>query len=160
MQHFEQHPELNSGQHQKWMQDALLLANRAQQLGEVPVGAVLVQGDELIAEGWNQPIASHDATAHAEIQAIRKAGALLQNYRLPDTTLYITLEPCAMCAGAIVHARIKTVVYAADDPKTGAAKSVFSLLDTEQLNHRCEVISGVCADQSSLLLKQFFASRR
>lgn len=147
-------------QHEKWMQHAFTLAKRAEQLGEVPVGAVLVQNDELIAEGWNQPIASHDATAHAEIQAIRKAGLLVQNYRLSDTTLYVTLEPCAMCAGAIVHARIKTVVYAADDPRTGAAKSVFQLLDNPRLNHRCDVISGICAEQSSQMLKAFFAKRR
>ena len=155
-----QQSEQYLAQHEKWMQHALMLANRAKQLGEVPVGAVLIMGEELIAEGWNQPIASHDATAHAEIQAIRKAGALMQNYRLPDTTLYISLEPCAMCAGAIVQARIKTVVYAAADPRTGAAKSVFSLLDNEHLNHRCEIVSGVCAEQSSQLLKQFFAKKR
>ena len=142
------------------MLHALKMAERAEQLGEVPVGAVLVHNDEMVAEGWNQPIASHDVTAHAEIQAIRKAGALLQNYRLPGTTLYVTLEPCAMCAGAIVHARIKTVVYAADDPRTGAAKSVFSLLDSKQLNHRCEVVSGVYAEQSAELLKNFFAKKR
>ncbi|MDH5517353.1 MAG: tRNA adenosine(34) deaminase TadA [Gammaproteobacteria bacterium] len=143
-----------------WMQHALKLAEYAEQNGEVPVGAVIVQNDKLIAEGWNQPISSHDATAHAEIVALRKAGDTLSNYRLPDTTLYVTLEPCVMCIGALIHARVSRVVYAATEPKTGAVESAFKLCESDRHNHRIEIVGGVLAQQSSELLKRFFKRRR
>jgi len=147
-------------EHFKWMQEALSLARYAEKSGEVPVGAVIVCKGELIGKGWNQPIHSHDPTSHAEIQAIRAACRNQENYRLADSTLYVTLEPCAMCAGAIVHARIDRVVYAAHDPRTGAASSVFQLLDNSNLNHQCEIISGIYAEESSLMLKHFFRKKR
>jgi len=143
-----------------WMRHALQLADRAQRCGEVPVGAVLVMGDTLIAEGWNCPIATHDPTAHAEIQALRAAGPRLGNYRLLDTTLYVTLEPCVMCMGAIGHARVKRVVYGATDPKRGAAGSVLQLADAEFLNHRIEVTGGVLGDECGNQLRAFFKARR
>lgn len=145
---------------EKWMAHALSLAKRAEAEGEVPVGAVIVKDDQIIGEGWNQPITSSDPTSHAEIQAIRSACAHLNNYRIPDTTLYISLEPCIMCAGAIVHARIKRVVFAASEPKTGAAGSCLDIFNVEQLNHKVIVEQGVLAEQSSELLKQFFRLRR
>lgn len=145
---------------EKWMSHALALAAKAEAEGEVPVGAVLVKGDQIIGEGWNQPIATNDTTAHAEIQAIRNACEKLDNYRLPDTTLYISLEPCVMCAGAIVHARIGRVVYAANEPKTGAAGSCLDVFAIEQLNHKVDVEHGLLAEQSSDLLKRFFKLRR
>ena len=123
-----------------FMQTALQLAEKAETVGEVPVGAVLVLDDKIVGEGWNQPIGSHDPTAHAEIMAIRDAANRLDNYRLPDTTLYVTLEPCPMCAGAIVHARIKHVVFAATDPRSGAAGSVFDLLPSDL----CLLTSVIC----------------
>ena len=143
-----------------WMARALSLAKRAEQQGEVPVGAVLVLDDQLIGEGWNQPISTSDPTAHAEIQALRAACQKLDNYRLPDATLYISLEPCVMCAGAIVHARIKRVVFATKEPKTGAAGSCFDIFNTPQLNHRVACDHGVLADESSALLRNFFRARR
>ena len=143
-----------------WMRHALQLADRAQQCGEVPVGAVLVMGDTLIAEGWNCPIATHDPTAHAEIQALRAAGPRLGNYRLLDTTLYVTLEPCVMCMGAISHARVKRVVYGATDPKRGAAGSVLQLADAEFLNHRIEITGGILGDECGNQLRAFFKARR
>ncbi len=143
-----------------WMRHALLLAHRAAAEGEVPVGAVIVKDGELIAEGWNRPIGNHDPSAHAEMQAMREAGKRLQNYRLNGTTLYVTLEPCPMCAGAMVHARIGRVVFGAADPRTGAAGSVYNLLQTEQLNHRCEVTAGVLATECGQLLRNFFRARR
>ena len=146
--------------HQKWMLKALELAQQAQNSGEVPVGAIVVSNNELIGQGWNQPIKLHDPSAHAEIQAIRDACQQQENYRLSNATLYVTLEPCAMCAGAIVHARLDSVVFAAHDPRTGAASSVFQLLDNKALNHQCEVISGVYADESATMLKAFFRARR
>ena len=143
-----------------WMQQALARASHAETLGEVPVGAVLVLDNQIIGEGWNQPIGLHDPTAHAEIQALRQAAALLQNYRLPNTTLYVTLEPCIMCAGAMVHARIRRVVIGASDPKTGAAGSVFNCLGDPALNHKVSVETGIlqaiCGDQ----LRAFFQKRR
>jgi len=143
-----------------WMRHALTLALRAAREGEVPVGAVLVKEGRLIAEGWNRPIGHHDPTAHAEIQALRAAGRVMENYRLQGTTLYVTLEPCPMCAGAIVHARVKRVVFAAADPRTGAAGSVFNLLQSGELNHRCEIEGGVLADESGKLLRGFFRAKR
>lgn len=143
-----------------WMREALSLAARAEAEGEVPVGAVLVIDGECVGRGWNRPIAAHDASAHAEINALRDAGTRVGNYRLPGSTLYVTLEPCVMCAGAIVHARIARVVYAAADPKTGAAGSVFDTLVSERHNHIVQVESGVLADESSQILRAFFRSRR
>jgi tRNA(adenine34) deaminase len=143
-----------------WMRHALELATLAAREGEVPVGAVIVRDGELIAEGWNRPIGHHDPTAHAEIQALRAAGRALQNYRLNGTTLYVTLEPCPMCAGAIVHARVQRVVFAAVDPRTGAAGSIYNILQSNELNHRCEVEGGVLAAQSGALLREFFRMRR
>lgn len=137
------------------------LAERAAEAGEVPVGAVLVKDGVVIGEGWNQPISAHDATAHAEIMALRSAGINEQNYRLPGTTLYVTLEPCPMCAGAIVHARVSHVVYGAADPRSGAAGSVFDLLPSDnRFNHRTSVEGGVMAQQCGDLLREFFRARR
>lgn len=143
-----------------WMRRALELAGEAAAAGEVPVGAVLVLGDEPVGEGRNGPIGGHDATAHAEIQAIRQAGRRLGNYRLLDTTLYVTLEPCVMCVGAIVHARIGRVVYGASDPKTGAVESVFELLTSDRHNHRPVVTGGVLAEACGERLREFFRERR
>lgn len=143
-----------------WMRRAIELAERAQAAGEVPVGALVVKGDALLGEGWNCPIATHDPTAHAEVVALRQAGLELANYRLVETTLYVTLEPCAMCMTAIVHARVKRLVYGATDPKRGAAGSVLQLGDAEFLNHRVEVASGVLAHECSALLREFFRRRR
>jgi tRNA(adenine34) deaminase len=143
-----------------WMRRALALADRAANEGEVPVGAVIVRDDKLVSEGWNQPIIGHDPTAHAEIIALRAAGNAESNYRLPGATLYVTLEPCVMCVGAITHARIKKVVYGADDPRAGAAGSAFSLLGSDQFNHTPEVQSGVLADECGKILKKFFKARR
>jgi tRNA(adenine34) deaminase len=142
------------------MQHALGLARKAEQEGEVPVGAVLIQEDEIIGEGWNQPVTRNDPTAHAEIMALRAAGRQQQNYRLPDTTLYVTLEPCQMCAGAIVHARVKRLVFGAYDPKTGAAGTVVNAFEGEHLNHKVEVEGGICKDMCSKSLSDFFKKRR
>ena len=149
-----------TGNDEFWMRRALQLAERARAEGEVPVGAVLVSGDDCIGEGWNKPVSSHDPSAHAEITALRTGAAQLRNYRLPGTTLYVTLEPCAMCAGAIVLARIKRLVYAAADPKTGAAGSVFNILQTSCLNHRVELTGGILEQEAASLLQTFFRGRR
>ena len=143
-----------------FMQLALAQATAAAQSGEVPVGAVIVQGDKVIATGRNSPIAGHDPTAHAEIIALRAAAKSLGNYRLPDCTLYVTLEPCAMCSGAMLHARLKRVVFGALDAKTGAAGSVINLFDQPQLNHQTALQGGVLADECAALLKSFFSQRR
>lgn len=143
-----------------WMRHALSLAHKAAELGEVPVGAVLVRDDQLLSEGWNQPIMQHDPTAHAEIMAIRRAAQQVENYRLPGTTLYITIEPCSMCAGAIIHARISRVVFGASEPRAGAAGSVINLLQNEQFNHQTELTSGVLAEECGQVLKDFFSVRR
>jgi tRNA(adenine34) deaminase len=143
------------------MRRALELARHAEVSdGEVPVGALVVIDGEIVGEGWNRNITLDDPTAHAEVQALRDAGRRRGNYRLPGATLYVTLEPCAMCAGAIVHARVARVVYGATDPKTGAAGSVFDVLQHERHNHRVEVTRGVLADECGDLLRQFFRSRR
>lgn len=142
------------------MQYAFNLAKQAEAEGEVPVGAVLIQDNELIAEGWNQPIGHSDPTAHAEIQTLRAASQRLENYRLPGTTLYVTLEPCPMCAGAIVHARVDRVVFGAFDPRAGAAGSIFNLLQAQELNHCCEITPGVLSEQCADLLRGFFRARR
>lgn len=143
-----------------WMRRALSLAARAEAEGEVPVGAVLVLGDEVIGEGWNRPIGAHDPTAHAEIQALRAAAQAVANYRLCDSTLYVTLEPCTMCAGAMIHARVKRLVFGAFDAKTGAAGSCFPVLTSDQHNHRVECYGGVLADECSEQLSAFFRRRR
>lgn len=145
-----------------WMQHALRLAERADEAdGEVPVGAVIVDAEgQLLAEGANRVIADSDPSAHAEIVALRAVGRRLGNYRLPGTTLYVTLEPCAMCAMAMVHARVARVVYAARDPKTGAAGSVFDLLAAPQHNHRIEVAEGVLAEEASRMLSNYFRRKR
>lgn len=143
-----------------WMQEALILARKAGATGEIPVGAVVVKDGTIVGRGWNHPIMAHDPTAHAEIVALRAAAQALGNYRLTDTTLYVTLEPCAMCAGAMVHARVKRLVYGASDPRAGAAGSVFNLIQAAVLNHRLEMLGGVLADESSELLKGFFTLRR
>ena len=144
----------------KWMQRAFELAQQAKEHDEVPVGAVIVYEDKIIGEGWNQPISSHDPTAHAEIIALRDAGKRIANYRLPNTTMYVTLEPCAMCAGAIVHARLAKLVYAIDDPKTGACGSVFNLLQTEALNHKVESQKGLMEKECRALIQGFFKQKR
>ena len=142
------------------MRLAIKLAKRAEDEGEVPVGAIIVRDDKLVSEGWNQPIENHDPTAHAEIMALRAAGKTESNYRLPGATLYVTLEPCVMCVGAITHARINRVVYGADDPRAGAAGSAFSLLGSDLFNHSLEIQGGVLADECSEILKDFFKARR
>jgi len=142
------------------MQRALELAALAEQQGEVPVGAILVYNDAIIGEGYNQVITLNDPSAHAEAQAIRAAGQALQNYRLIDTTLYVTLEPCAMCAGLITHARIKTLVYGATDPRTGATGSAIEVINHPTMNHKVEVIGGILAQDSATLLRNFFRQRR
>jgi len=144
----------------KWMQHAYELAKKAGAQDEVPVGAVIVFEDKIIGEGWNQPISSDDPTAHAAIMALRDAGGEIGNYRLPDATIYVTLEPCSMCAGAIIHARLAKLVYAADDPKTGACGSVFNLLQTEELNHKVEIEKGIMEEECRSLIQSFFKEKR
>jgi tRNA(adenine34) deaminase len=145
---------------ENWMRHALSLAMRAEQAGEVPVGAVIVADDQLLGEGWNQPIAANDPSAHAEIVAMRVAAAKLGNYRMPEATLYVTLEPCPMCAGAIIHARLLRVVFGATDPKSGAGGSVFDLLVSPVLNHRVMLTRGVLSQDCATLLTDFFRHRR
>lgn len=144
----------------QWMEHAIKLAKHAESIDEVPVGAVLVKDNQLIAEGWNQPITGNDPTAHAEVMALRAAAQILNNYRLVDTTLYITLEPCAMCAGALIHARVKRVVFGAGDPRTGAAGSVFNILNSTELNHVIDIQQGVLQQECSTLLTNFFRNKR
>ena len=145
---------------QDFMLLALEQARHAWALGEVPVGAVVVKDGEVIAAGFNQPIGRHDPTAHAEIVALRAAAGQLGNYRLPGCELYVTLEPCAMCSGAMMHARLARVVYGAVDPKTGACGSILNLFEQEKLNHHTEVVGGVLAGEAGAMLKAFFAERR
>jgi tRNA(adenine34) deaminase len=142
------------------MEEALRAAQRALEAGEIPVGAVVVCAGKIVGRGWNRNIGDSDPTAHAEMVALRAAGASVGNHRLGDCELFATIEPCAMCAGALVHARIKRLVYGADDPKAGGVRSVMELLDHPQLNHRVEVRSGVLAGRSAELLQTFFKSRR
>lgn len=144
----------------KWMQCAFDLAQQAMEQGEVPVGAVIVYENEIIAEGYNQPISTNDPTAHAEIVALRQAGQTLNNYRFPGAVMYVTLEPCAMCAGALVHARIEKLYYAAHDPKTGACGSVFNLLQANELNHQVEIEQGIMEEECRTLLQSFFKEKR
>ncbi len=145
---------------QKWMEPAFELAQKAKEQGEVPVGAVIVHENKIIGEGWNQPISSNDPTSHAEIVALRQAGLALSNYRLPGAVMYVTLEPCAMCAGALVHARLAKLIYAVDDPKTGACGSVFNLLQTNELNHKVEIEKGVMEEECRSLIQAFFKEKR
>jgi tRNA(adenine34) deaminase len=144
----------------EFMNMALMQAHLARDAGEVPVGAVLVANQQVIAAGHNQPIGQHDPSAHAEIVTLKAAGAALSNYRLPETTLYVTLEPCMMCCGAIMHARVSRLVYGASDAKTGCVHSVMKLFDNAQLNHHTMVEGGVLADECAQVLKDFFKDRR
>jgi len=143
-----------------WMRHALTLADKAESIGEVPVGACVVLNGELIGEGFNTPITDNDPSAHAELRAVKEAAAAVQNYRLIDATLYVTLEPCSMCAGMLVHARVKRVVFGAKDAKTGAAGSVMNLLQHPALNHQLEIVSGVLAEECANKLSDFFRKRR
>jgi tRNA(adenine34) deaminase len=143
-----------------FMRRALALAREAEAAGEVPVGAVIVREGAIVAEGWNQPIRAHDPSAHAEMIALRAAGQALGTYRLTDTTLYVTLEPCAMCAGAMVHARVRRLVFGAADPRAGAAGTVFNIVQHAALNHRIECSAGVLAEECGALLREFFSARR
>ena len=144
----------------QWMQRAVELAKKAEAQDEVPVGAVIVLDNQIIGEGWNQPISSDDPTAHAEIMALRDAGEKIGNYRLPNVSIYVTLEPCIMCAGAIIHARLSRLVYAVDDPKTGACGSVFNLLQTDELNHKVDIEKGVMEEECQSLIRSFFNQKR
>jgi tRNA(adenine34) deaminase len=143
-----------------YMRQAIDQAHNAWALGEVPVGALVVRDGLVIATGFNQPIGTHDPTAHAEIMALRAAATMLGNYRLPGCELFVTLEPCAMCAGAMLHARLARVVYGAADPKTGACGSVVDLFASAQLNHQTQIAGGVLGEQCSAMLKDFFSERR
>ncbi|RDV24417.1 tRNA adenosine(34) deaminase TadA [Alteromonas aestuariivivens] len=143
-----------------WMMQALELAQRAEAMNEVPVGALVIAGGEIIGQGWNTPITDHDPSAHAEMNALRDAAKVRRNYRVVDATLYVTLEPCPMCAGLLVHARIKRVVFGAYDLKTGAAGSVMQLLQHPELNHQVEVQGGVLADRCGEVISGFFQRRR
>ncbi len=143
-----------------YMRRALQLAEQAAQLGEVPVGAVVVYRGEIIGEGSNRPIRSHDPSAHAEIVSLRAAGIAVGNYRLPQSTLYVTLEPCAMCAAAIIHARVERLVFGTDDPKAGAVHSLYDLISNPRLNHRVEWSGGVLQEECAEQLRHFFQQRR
>jgi tRNA(adenine34) deaminase len=144
----------------EWMQRALALADKAAAAGEVPVGAVLVRDGEELGSGWNTPVGSNDPTAHAEVMALRAAAAAASNYRLPGSTLYATMEPCPMCAGAIVQARVARVVYAARDERWGAVESVFEILGSRRLNHHVDCEGGLLAEESARRLRSFFDARR
>lgn len=152
--------EVVAAQDERWMREAVVIARAAAARGEVPVGAIVVRDNAIIGRGGNQPIAADDPTAHAEIVALRQAAGLVGNYRLPHCSLYVTLEPCVMCAGAIMHARIARVVFGAHDPKTGACGSVVDLFSERRLNHHATITSGVLADECATLLSSFFAERR
>lgn len=147
-------------QDEHWMQAALELAEHAAELGEVPVGALVVLDGEVIGEGWNYPISGHDPTGHAEMMALRAAAKKVENYRLVDADLYVTIEPCTMCAGAIVHARIRRVIYGATEPKSGAVCSNGQVFDQPWMNHRVEHVGGVLADRCSERISRFFQQRR
>jgi tRNA(adenine34) deaminase len=143
-----------------WMQRAISLARRAEAIGEVPVGALVVRDGKLLGEGWNRPISAHDPTAHAEILALRAAAAAVEDYRLGGATLYVTLEPCPMCAAALAHARIARLVFGAWDPRQGAAGSAFNLVASDAMNHRVDALGGVLSAECGALLRGFFAGRR
>lgn len=146
--------------HEHWMAQALALAEQAAGRGEVPVGALVVRDGVVLGRGWNQPISAHDPTAHAEIMALREAAKAVGNYRLTGATLYVTIEPCTMCFGALMHARIATLVYGASEPRAGVCESQLQLPEAGFYNHRIEVHGGVCADEAGALLKDFFRARR
>lgn len=152
--------EQQQQQDETWMRYAMNLAARGEVAGEVPVGAVVVKNNQVIGEGWNQPISSHDPTAHAEVVAIRMAAQALDNYRLPGCTLYVTLEPCTMCVGALVHSRIDRLVYGTTEPKAGAVESQARLLESHYFNHRINYQSAILADECQHQLSHFFAQRR
>src|ERR1700756_5032501 len=158
----DQRPATNDGLRtdELWMEEALRCAQRALEMNEVPVGAIVVCGGKIVSRGWNRNITDSDPTAHAEIVALREAGATVGNHRLSDCSLFVTIEPCPMCAGALVHARIKRLVYGADDPKAGAVHSVMQVLNHPQLNHRMEVKGGVLAGRCAEMLQRFFRERR
>jgi tRNA(adenine34) deaminase len=143
-----------------WMEEALRAAQRALELGEVPVGAVIVHDGRIVGRGWNRNIADNDPSAHAEVLALRVAGATLGNHRLGNCDMFVTIEPCAMCAGAMVQARINRLVYGADDPKAGAVQSVMRVINDPHLNHKIEIVSGVLAGRCAELLQRFFRERR
>ena len=145
---------------ERWMRDALVLARQAGEAGEVPVGAIMVRAGEVLGRGFNQPIRTCDATAHAEIVALRDASQFCNNYRLPGTTLYVTIEPCTMCLGAMIHARVERLVFGAPEPRAGAVVSQAALIDAGHFNHRLSFTQGVLADECSTLLQDFFRSRR
>ena len=154
---------MNDEQHaldQFWMQRALELASLAEQQGEVPIGAIVVKDEQVIGEGYNAPISLHDPSGHAEIIALRQAAQRLGNYRLLNCTLYVTVEPCLMCVGAMIHARIKALVYGAPEPKTGAVSSAFEILNSPKHNHQVQIRQGVLAEQCAAVLKNFFQARR
>lgn len=143
-----------------WMKRALDLARHAAEEGEVPIGCVVVEGDDIIGEGWNQPVSTRDPTAHAEVIALRSAATLVNNYRLPGADLYVTLEPCVMCTGAIIHARISRLIFGARDPRGGAAGSVFDIPGTGRVNHAVAVTAGVLEQECATILQEFFRARR
>lgn len=145
---------------ERWMREALVLARQAGEAGEVPVGAIMVRAGEVLGRGFNQPIRTCDATAHAEIVALRDASQFCNNYRLPGTTLYVTIEPCTMCLGAMIHARVERLVFGAPEPRAGAVVSQAALIDAGHFNHRLSFTQGVLADECSTLLQDFFRSRR
>ena len=157
-------PELTSAiertSDELWMEEALRSAQRALEIGEVPVGAVVVHEGRIVGRGWNRNLADHDPTAHAEVVALREAGQNLGNHRLGECDLFATIEPCAMCVGALIHARIRRLVYGADDPKAGAVHSVIAVINHPSLNHRMEVRGGVLAGRSADILQEFFRKRR
>lgn len=146
--------------HARFMQEALALAHQALAHDEVPVGAVVVRSGEIIGRGFNTVIQDQDPSAHAEIKALREAALAVGNYRLPGCDLYVTLEPCAMCAGALINARVKTVIFGARDPRAGAGGSIFQVLKSPLLNHQCDILEGIGAEESAQLLKDFFKARR
>jgi tRNA(adenine34) deaminase len=150
----------NDGSDELWMEEALRCAQRALEINEVPVGAIVVCGGNVVGRGWNRNITDNDPTAHAEIVALREASKTVGNHRLGDCDLFVTIEPCAMCAGAMVHARIKRLVYGSDDPKAGSVHSVMQVVNHPQLNHNIEIRSGVLAGRSAELLQTFFRNRR
>ncbi len=143
-----------------WMREALIEAHKAEAEGEVPVGAVILVNEKLVGRGHNHSIRSHDPTAHAEILALRHGTHSMRNYRLPGSIMVVTIEPCIMCVGALIHARVERLIYGASDPKAGAVKSLFHLADSPQLNHQIEVVSGVLEEECSYLLRSFFEARR
>ncbi len=151
---------MNPIEDEQWMRHAMQLAAQAEQQGEVPVGAVLVREGEVIGEGFNQPISSCDPTAHAEVVALRAAAKRMNNYRLPNTTLYVTVEPCSMCAGSLIHARVGRLVYGAQEPRAGVVESQMALLSQEFFNHRIDVKGGVLAEECGRLMGDFFARKR